>query len=202
MVEIAHLEIETPFGRLRGTKSESVAAFRRVPYAQAPVGPRRFAMPGPAPRWSGVRDATLPGSIPPQLPSRLDAVNGVYQAEQNEDCLHLDIWTRHSAGDLAPVLVFIHGGAFMTGRRVISLLRRRDPGEGKRSRRCQYFLSAWPARLLAAARLRRAQFRLARSDRGPAVDQRGYRLFWRGSRANHHRGAIRGSVEYCRDARR
>jgi para-nitrobenzyl esterase len=40
---------------------------------------------------------------------------GAYEAEQNEDCLHLDIWTSHKEGDHAPVLVFIHGGAFMTG---------------------------------------------------------------------------------------
>jgi len=40
---------------------------------------------------------------------------GSYEAEQSEDCLHLDIWTCRAAGDRAPVLVFIHGGAFMTG---------------------------------------------------------------------------------------
>lgn len=40
---------------------------------------------------------------------------GSYDTEQSEDCLHLDIWTRHAEGDRAPVLVFIHGGAFMTG---------------------------------------------------------------------------------------
>ena len=112
---IEHVELETPFGRLRGAKSEGVTAFRRVPYAEAPVGSRRFEMPGPASRWPGVRDATLPGPIPPQLPSRLDAVNGVYEAEQSEDCLHVDIWTRHAAGERAPVVVFLHGGAFMTG---------------------------------------------------------------------------------------
>lgn len=40
---------------------------------------------------------------------------GTYHTEQSEDCLHLDIWTSHAEGDRAPVLVFIHGGAFMTG---------------------------------------------------------------------------------------
>lgn len=115
MTTIEHIEAETPYGRLRGMKSGGVTAFRRVPYAEAPIGPRRFEMPGPAPRWSGVRDATSPGPVPPQLPSRLDAVNGVYEAEQSEDCLHVDIWTQHAAGERAPVLVFLHGGAFMTG---------------------------------------------------------------------------------------
>jgi para-nitrobenzyl esterase len=51
----------------------------------------------------------------PNFPPALEAVMGAYEAEQNEDCLHLDIWTSRKEGDRAPVLVFIHGGAFMTG---------------------------------------------------------------------------------------
>lgn len=108
-------ELETPFGRLRGQHANGVTSFRRIPYAEAPVGPRRFEKPAAAPRWEGVLDATRPGPIPPQNPSRLDLVMGAYEAEQSEDCLHLDIWTRHAAGARAPVLVFIHGGGFMTG---------------------------------------------------------------------------------------
>ncbi len=105
------LEVETPFGRLRGHASDGVTAYRGVPYAHA----RRFEMPGPPPRWSSVRDASRPGTIPPQNPSRLDAVMGAYDAPQSEDCLHVDIWTTHRPGARAPVLVFIHGGGFMTG---------------------------------------------------------------------------------------
>ena len=115
MTGVESIELETPFGRLRGARSDGVTAYRRVPYAEAPVGPRRFEMPTAAPRWDGVRDATAPGPVPPQNPSRLDVVMGTYDAEQSEDCLHLDIWTRHAEGAGAPVLVFIHGGAFMTG---------------------------------------------------------------------------------------
>ena len=115
MPGLEHVELETPFGRLRGVRSEGVTAFRRIPYAEAPVGQRRFEMPSTAPRWQGVRDAIAPGPVPPQNPSRLDAVIGTYDAEQSEDCLHLDIWTSRAEGDRAPVLVFIHGGAFMTG---------------------------------------------------------------------------------------
>ncbi|MET3907510.1 para-nitrobenzyl esterase [Bradyrhizobium sp. S3.3.6] len=112
---VEHLELETPFGCLRGITVDGVTAFHRVPYAEAPIGPRRFELAGPAPRWRDTRDATVPGPVPPQLPSRLDSVMGTYEVEQSEDCLHLDIWTTHRAGDNAPVLVFLHGGAFMTG---------------------------------------------------------------------------------------
>ncbi|WP_316233369.1 carboxylesterase/lipase family protein [Bradyrhizobium sp. SZCCHNPS2010] len=115
MTAVEHVELETPFGRLRGARSEGVTAFRRVPYAEAPIGPLRFEMPSAPLRWGGVRDAIAAGPVPPQNPSRLDVVMGTYEVEQSEDCLHLDIWTSHAAGDRAPVLVFIHGGAFMTG---------------------------------------------------------------------------------------
>ncbi|QAU47923.1 carboxylesterase/lipase family protein [Bradyrhizobium guangzhouense] len=115
MTAVEHVELDTPFGRLRGARSEGVTAFRKVPYAEAPVGRLRFEMPSAAPRWAGVRDAIAAGPVPPQNPSRLDAVMGTYDVEQSEDCLHLDIWTGHVPEDRAPVLVFIHGGAFMTG---------------------------------------------------------------------------------------
>ena len=82
MTGVEPIELETPFGRLRGEQSGGVAAFRRVPYAEAPIGQRRFELPGRAPRWQGVRDAVTPGPIPPQLPSRLEAVMGSYHAER------------------------------------------------------------------------------------------------------------------------
>lgn len=107
--------VETPFGRLRGSQEDGIACFKRVPYSLPPIGDRRFEMPSPPPRWTAVLEATRQGPVPPQLPSRLDAVMGTFSAIQNEDCLHLDIWTPYSKGERAPVLVFIHGGAFMTG---------------------------------------------------------------------------------------
>jgi para-nitrobenzyl esterase len=115
MSPVGQVIVETPFGNVRGSISEGVSAFHRIPYAAPPIGDRRFLMAGPAPHWPGIRDTTAPGPIPPQLPSRLDRVMGAYPATQDEDCLHLDVWTSHARGDQAPVLVFIHGGAFMTG---------------------------------------------------------------------------------------
>ncbi|MFM2278594.1 MAG: hypothetical protein RLZZ444_825 [Pseudomonadota bacterium] len=107
--------VKTPFGALRGAENEGVRAFRRVPYAVPATGERRFRLPGEPLHWDGIRDATKPGPVPPQLPSRLDAVMGVYPMVLDEDCLHLDIWSPVASDAAAPVLVFIHGGAFMTG---------------------------------------------------------------------------------------
>lgn len=107
--------VDTAAGRLRGVREGEVLAFHAVPYAAPPVGPLRFAPPAPAQPWSGVRDATRPGPSAPQNASRLDAVMGIAQFERSEDCLFLDIWTPAADAARRPVLVWLHGGAYMSG---------------------------------------------------------------------------------------
>jgi para-nitrobenzyl esterase len=108
---IAH----TALGDLRGSAENGVVNFRAVPYAAPPVGERRFAPPAPHPRWNGLRDATQHGPIAPQLPSRLGAAMGNYTRPQSEDCLTLTIATPAPDARARPVLVWLHGGAWITG---------------------------------------------------------------------------------------
>jgi para-nitrobenzyl esterase len=97
-------------GKLQGTlANNSTRVFLGVPYAKAPVGALRFAPPVPAPAWSGTRAATAFGPICPQLPGGLSA-----PGTQSEDCLSLNVYSPKRANKL-PVLVFIHGGAFIAG---------------------------------------------------------------------------------------
>jgi para-nitrobenzyl esterase len=107
--------VETPFGTLKGRKRDDVTSFHRVPYARPITGERRYALPGEPLHWDGPLDAIDTGHVAPQLPSRLDAVMGVYPMQLDEDCLHLDIWSPVEPDGSAPVIVFLHGGAFMTG---------------------------------------------------------------------------------------
>ncbi|RZS81622.1 carboxylesterase/lipase family protein [Pigmentiphaga kullae] len=107
--------VDTPYGRLLGAREGKVVRFLGVPYALPPTGSRRFAPPRPLAEGDGRFDATAPAAIPPQLPSRLAKVMGDYPARQDEDCLHLDIWVPVDRPSRAPVFVFLHGGAFMTG---------------------------------------------------------------------------------------
>lgn len=105
----------TSFGALHGTSERGVCVFRGVPYAAPPVGALRFAPPAPPRPWTGTRDATRDGPIPPQPQSRLRAAMGDFDAPQDEDCLTLTIATPAADGGKRPVLLWLHGGAFWTG---------------------------------------------------------------------------------------
>jgi para-nitrobenzyl esterase len=70
-----------------------------------PVGELRWKRPLPPQAWSGVRQAVQFGASCVQ-PSRVQP--------QSEDCLYLNIWSRHDAHN-APVMVWIHGGGYLTG---------------------------------------------------------------------------------------
>jgi para-nitrobenzyl esterase len=103
-------------GMLRGTNSGIIEGFKGIPYAAPPVGALRWQPPQPAPAWTGVRDASDFETICPQpsIPEHtLAAVMGADQ-KQSEDCLFLNVWTFNGARK-APVMVWIHGGAFRFG---------------------------------------------------------------------------------------
>ena len=116
--------VSTAQGKLSGALAKDVAVFRGVPYAAPPLGALRWAPPAPHPGWAGTRDATKDGPAPPQLPSRLERVMGRvdFANGQGEDCLTLTIsapWP--AAGGRRPVMVFFHGGAWMSGAGSLSL---------------------------------------------------------------------------------
>lgn len=106
------MDITTHQGRLRGRRDNGVTAFLGVPFAAPPV---RFRPPEPPPPWAGIRDATRVGPACPQPESRLVAAMGSHAVEQDEDCLTLNVWTPSQDGPPKPVLVFLHGGGFMSG---------------------------------------------------------------------------------------
>ena len=106
----------TALGDLRGVWIDGVAAFLGVPYASPPVGLLRMAPAAPVQRWTGQRDATRHGPIPPQLPSRLSVIMGSSSPRpQDEDCLTLTIRTPAADKMARPVVVWLHGGALLSG---------------------------------------------------------------------------------------
>jgi para-nitrobenzyl esterase len=106
--------IDTPAGRLRGREAPGLLVFKGVRYARPPTGPLRWRPPQPLPRWPGVADA---GAFGPAALQPRSGPGNIYAddlGEMSEDCLTLNIWTPKGASK-APVMVWIHGGALVTG---------------------------------------------------------------------------------------
>ncbi len=107
--------VQTASGTLRGAVEAGCTVFRGVPYAAPPVGRLRFQPAEAAVPWSGERDATRHGPIAPQNASDLRHFMGDFANEQGEDCLTLTIWAPATEGARRPVLLWLHGGAFVSG---------------------------------------------------------------------------------------
>ncbi|TWP49631.1 carboxylesterase family protein [Lentzea tibetensis] len=95
--------VRTDKGPVKGTVTATHRTFQGIPFAAPPVGELRWRDPQPVKAWSAPRDATKPG---PQC-----AQTGV----TTEDCLYLNVTTPANPGRPRPVMVWIHGGSFLTG---------------------------------------------------------------------------------------
>lgn len=109
--------VETRAGTVRGELRPPVSIWKGIPYAAPPIGERRFRPPQPAAPWSGERDATKYGTVAAQ--SRDPAIammSGIGdKIVSGEDCLTLNVFSPAADDARRPVVVWIHGGAFIMG---------------------------------------------------------------------------------------
>lgn len=116
--------VATASGKVRGVAEDGMRRFLGLPYAAAPVGSRRFALPVAPERWEWVRDCVEPGPSAPQVTRPfpgLDVVPLIGSGwVKGDDYLSLNIWAPERA-DGAPVMVFIHGGGFVLGSKDASI---------------------------------------------------------------------------------
>jgi para-nitrobenzyl esterase len=92
-------------GEVKGAVDGDLSIFKGVPFAAPPVGELRWKAPQPVVPWTGVKETTK---------FAWPAMQG---GNGNEDCLYLNVWTpAKSASEKLPVMVWIYGGGFTSGR--------------------------------------------------------------------------------------
>jgi len=113
-----NLLVKTEAGVVRGKSVKGITVFKNIPYAAAPVGAFRFAAPvKPAP-WNGVRDAIKPGPTAPYPKPKEGDIDEkpVYPGWiKGDEFLTVNVWTPAADTAHRPVMVYIHGGAFILG---------------------------------------------------------------------------------------
>jgi para-nitrobenzyl esterase len=91
--------VQTQQGRVQGVVSDDVVVYKGLPFAAPPVGDLRWREPQAPTKWSNVKEATTFGG----------------NCQRDEDCLYLNIYAPAKTNGKLPVMVWIHGGAFIFG---------------------------------------------------------------------------------------
>lgn len=106
------LRIKTRYGTFNGfVGKRGVRTWLGIPYAKPPVDNLRWHAPESLEPSNAEFDAKNFGASAIQ---DVDKVEPASLNRQSEDCLTLNIWTRSDAVN-KPVMVFIHGGGFVSG---------------------------------------------------------------------------------------
>ncbi|CAI3925229.1 Carboxylesterase type B (PnbA) (PDB:1K4Y) [Commensalibacter papalotli (ex Botero et al. 2024)] len=106
-------------GKIQGIFDRNLVIFKGVPYASPPVQSFRWLPPQPVQKWQGIKETTRFAPICSQKATSWDTDPALKNT--SEDCLYLNIWAPKAFFDhpqdqhLYPVMVWIHGGAFVSG---------------------------------------------------------------------------------------
>jgi para-nitrobenzyl esterase len=95
--------VQTNSGPVCGITANNDAEWLGIPYAAAPVGDLRWASPQPPTPWTSPLAATAFGS------------SCTFGGSGSENCLFLNVTRPNDGSTALPVLVHIHGGAFIGG---------------------------------------------------------------------------------------
>lgn len=104
-------------GWVAGRRDGRSCTYRGLRYAASPTGPRRFRPPAAPPQWNGLRQlpSTANYACPRIEANSTESYVGEPPSSVDEDCLRVTVTTPARAGDDRSVIVYLHGGAFLSG---------------------------------------------------------------------------------------
>ncbi|MFF0013976.1 carboxylesterase family protein [Streptomyces sp. NPDC005374] len=106
--------LDAPAGTVVGRQEAGVRRYLGIPYAEAPIGERRFAPPVARGRFAEPFDASRHGATSQRVP--LFAVTTIPEPSvPGDDVLNLSVTAPAARMGPCPVLVWIHGGGFLAG---------------------------------------------------------------------------------------
>jgi para-nitrobenzyl esterase len=111
----AEPEVSITSGRVRGRFEHGNAVFRGIPFAQPPLFDLRFHAPVAVDHWDGVREAAEFGPQCPQAVFPATPGARAVPADTTGEWLTVNVWTPDTALRELPVMVWIHGGAYLFG---------------------------------------------------------------------------------------
>jgi para-nitrobenzyl esterase len=111
--------VDTASGKVRGATREGIHSFKGIPYGASTGGKNRWLPPQPVPAWTGVRDALdyRPRAPQNERPAKEPHLAWIRDGRAlSEDCLVINVFTPGvNDNRKRPVLVYIHGGGFVSG---------------------------------------------------------------------------------------
>ena len=111
--------VDTASGKVRGATRDGIHCFKGIPYGANTGGKNRWLPPQAVQAWTGVRDALDYGPRAPQneRPAKEPHLAWIRDGRPlSEDCLVINVFAPGiNDNRKRPVLVYIHGGGFVSG---------------------------------------------------------------------------------------
>ncbi len=108
-------EVTLSDGVVAGVRVGDIIRWRGIPYAAPPVGDLRLRAPQPAVPWTGVCQADSFGNAAPQNPKYAIVERGKKQPVSEDSLIINVVAPARPSKHPRPVMVFIHGGAYLFG---------------------------------------------------------------------------------------